>query len=404
MGEAASVSEDRLLSRGRYSRIEQRSHRRWSDSMYEAYWRAQDMQQGATNVMIGEVHLPPMKVAARQACLRVAMRAFFVAGTQPHVPALLDVFRDGNDEFFVFEAVEKESLLARMQRTGQVLPEQDVIEFCSQIAEALDALSRQQPSVVHGFISPENIVSARNGQWFLINFSLILACNPGQALTGLDQSLLSPFTAPEFREGMIDCRADMYSLLATAYYALTGESARGQRVNPRISPELSKIFMKGLHPNASQRYQQPSALYQDLQTLRPEVDASMSTNIMRQGRSVPLSSSGSGERTGVATAPSSGDRWGGQIRTRSAPLSGSRQEEWAAVAMQQASQEKQPSVPAITSLSSLMFAGELEMPAQTLLPRPEELPPIQPGNDKLAVLLWMVALSVCFLIIILVGK
>ena len=423
-GETASLPEDRLLSRGRYSRIEQRWHQRWGDSMYETYWRACDMQRGAANVMIGEVRLSSLKVAVRQACLRAAMKAFFVAGTQPHVPALLDVFRDGNDEFFVFEAVEGESLLARMQRTRQVLPEQDVVEFCLQITEVLEALSLQQPPLVHGFISPENVVSAHNGRWFLINFSLILACNLSQALTNLDQSSFTPFSAPELREGMVDYRADMYSLLATAYYAVTGEPVRGQGMSARISPALSRIFNKGLHPAVNQRYQRPSELYQDLRTLRPEANISLSTNMQRPGRSVPLSG---GRREGRASvvstplpgnrqeeqerarsAPLSGNRQEEQIRARSAPLSGNRQEERAAVAMQQPLQERLPSAPPAStamSLASLMLAAEPEMPEeQTLLPRPDELPPIQTGNDRLAVLLWVAALFICFLIILLVGQ
>jgi serine/threonine protein kinase len=428
-GGAASLSEDRLLSRGRYSRIEQCWHQRWSDSMYETYWRACDMQQGAKNVMIGEVRLSSMKVAARQACLRAAMKAFFVAGTQPHVPALLDVFRDGNDEFFVFEAVEGESLLARMQRTGQVLPEQDVVEFCLQITNILEALFQQQPPLVHGFISPESVVYARNGQWFLINFSLILACNLSQALIDLDQSLFPPFIAPELREGMIDDRADMYSLLATAYYAVTGEPMRGQGVSARISPALGRIFRKGLHPVANQRYQRPSELYQDLQALLPKADISVSTNMQGPGRSAPLFRSGWEERASVVSTPLSGDRQEEQMRTRSvplsgnrqeeqmrtrsAPLSGNRQEERAAIMTQQAWQESQPPAPSTPTtppastamnLASLMLASEPEMPAQTLLPRPEELPPMRTGNDRLTVLLWVAALLICFLIILLVGQ
>ncbi len=406
-GETASLPEDRLLSRGRYSRIEQRWYQRWGDSMYETYWRACDMQRGAANVMIGEVRLSSLKVAVRQACLRAAMKAFFAAGTQPNVPALLDVFRDGNDEFFVFEAVEGESLLARMQRTRQVLPEQEVVECCLQITEVLEALSLQQPPLVHGFISPENIVSARNGRWFLINFSLILACNLSQALVNLNQSSFTPFTAPELSEGMIDYRADMYSLLATAYYAVTGEPVRGQGMSARISPALGQIFNKGLHPAVNQRYQRPSELYQALRTLRSEADISLSTNMQRPGRSVPLSGGRREGRASVVSTPLPGDRQEEQERARSAPLSGDRQEERAAVMMQQPLQERQPSAPPAStamSLASLMLAAEPEMPEQTLLPRPEELPPIQTGNDRLAVLLWVAALFICFLIILLVGQ
>jgi serine/threonine protein kinase len=399
--------------------------------MYETYWRSQDVLRGVTNVMIGGVQLPPMEGVAKRACLRAAMRTFFVAGMQPRVPALLDIFRDEKCEFFVFEAVEGESLLTRMQRTKQMFPEQDIIECCLQMIEVLEAFSMQQPAIVHGLINPENIVSTRNGQWFLINFSLALACNMRQELIGLSPSLRSPFTAPEFGEGRIDYRADMYSLLATAYYAVTGELPPGP--STRISPSLHAIFTRGLHPVADQRYQQLSDLYQALQALRSGTDTSISTSLRYRSRGTSLSGIGQTTPISAVRVPLPGDRQTTPISAVRAPLPGDRQttpisavrvpspdgrreeqgcarstslsgnkpEERTTEVIQPALQKKQAST---KFLPPLLSASEPEIPEQTLLPRPEELPPMQPGNDRLAISLWIAALLVCFLIILLVGK
>src|SRR5690242_4141434 len=82
--------------------------------------------------------------------------------------------------------------------------------------------------------------------------------------------------SPEFIRGVVDVRTDMYSLIATAYHAVTGTVPSGisgsipqaQRINHAISPEFDAILTKGLRSIANQRYQRPSELRQDLLALR----------------------------------------------------------------------------------------------------------------------------------------
>ena len=131
-------------------------------------------------------------------------------GRHPHIPTLWDAFSDRGRNFFVFEPFDGEPLLSRMRRTGRAMSEQDVIECCLQMSEVLELLSQQSPPLVHGLISPEHILSARNGsQYALINFSLVLAGGATQFVSGIDRTRLSPYTPPEFMRGVIDGRSDL---------------------------------------------------------------------------------------------------------------------------------------------------------------------------------------------------
>jgi dihydroxyacetone kinase-like protein len=240
----------------------------WARDAYEAHWRAKDLLHREAPVIICEMELPAMKALAKQACLRTAMRALLFVGRHSHVPALLDVFRDHGREFFVFQAIEGETLLARLRRTRQMLSEQEAIEVCLQVTEALDAISQSEPPAIHGLISPAHILMTRNGRWVLTNFSIVLASSAYQYLSDLDPSLLSPFSAPEFREGMIDNRSDLYSLLATAYYVVMGKFPQEQG-RTTLTSSFDTVFKKGLHSIVSQRYQHPSALLCELMALQP---------------------------------------------------------------------------------------------------------------------------------------
>src|SRR5437763_5651314 len=173
--------------------------------------------------------------------------------------------------------MEGESLLSRMRHSGRTMAEDEVIECSLQMTEVLELLAQQSPPMVHGLIRPEHILVGRSGsQYILTNFSIALAGSATQFVAGIDRTRLSAYTAPEFVRGVIDVRSDLYSLMATAYYAVTGSLPTGvsgsipqaQRLNPKISPQFDNILGKGLRPIASQRYQRSSELRQDLLAMR----------------------------------------------------------------------------------------------------------------------------------------
>jgi serine/threonine protein kinase len=310
-----------------------------------------------------------------QSTLRAATMALTSVGRHPHIPTLWDAFSDQERNFFVFEPVEGESLLAHLRRTGRALPEQDVIECCLQMTEVLDLLAQQTPPLVHGLIRPEHIISVRSGsQYILTNFSIILAGGATQFIAGIDRLRLSPYMAPEFSRGVVDTRSDLYSLIATAYHVATGSVPaavassgsipQAQRLNPNVSPQLDAILSKGLRPIASQRYQRPAELRQELLSMR-----SVSGSVAQRGASFP----GTAAQRPAPSMPN--------------PLA----------------QGVQGAPGGVEQLLPGMMASVLDDEAQErrlLLPAPEDLPPLEPSNDAQISFWWLAGIIVCLILVV----
>jgi len=257
--------------------------------------------------------------------------------------------------------MEGESLLSRMRHSGRTMAEDEVIECCLQMAEVLELLAQQSPPLVHGLIRPEHIFLGRNGsQFVLTNFSVVLAGGATQFVAGIDRSRLSPYTAPEFVRGVIDVRTDMYSLIATAYHAVTGSVPSGisgnipsaQRINNNVSPEFDAILTKGLRAVANQRYQRPSELRQDLLAMR-SVSGTLVAGSSRGG-------AGSGDAINLA------------------PTMDTRNGQRTPYAAQRVPDTVAEALPIL--LNPTLVDDEDE---ESLLPRPEDLPPMKESNDIL---------------------
>jgi serine/threonine protein kinase len=350
------------LRGGRYRLQELQERQDWLSGVFEAIWTGKDSQRGDSRVTIIEVVLPENTSVMTQTILRTATMSLASVGRHPHIPTLWDAFSDQGRSFFVFEPVEGESLMARMRYSGRALPEQEVIECCLQMTDVLDLLAQQSPQLVHGLIRPEHILVGRNGSYYILtNFSIVLAGGATQYIVGLDRSRLSPYAPPEFVRGVVDVRTDMYSLIASAYHAVTGSFPAGiggsvpqaQRINPTVSPEFDAILAKGLRAVANQRYQRPSELRQDLLAMR-------SVN-------------------------------GSLVSGRGNLPSGNRQP------MQRNADNFAQALPL-----PLNTVDDLEERA-SLLPRPEDLPPMRGGNDTLSATLLLCFILACCIVLVMLS-
>ncbi|HET8912453.1 MAG TPA: protein kinase [Ktedonobacteraceae bacterium] len=362
------LNPDGMLRNGRYRLHEKQGQQDWLNGVYEAHWLGHDSQHPNSRVLICEVMLPDITPVVQQSLLRTATMALSSVGRHPHIAALWDAFNEQGRTFFVFEHIEGESLRMRAQRLGRPLTEQEAVEWCLQMAEVLDLLSQQSPPLVHGMISPDMIsVNAANNHYLLTNFSIILAGGATQFISGIDRAKLSPYTLPEFSRGLIDGRSDLYSLLASTYYIVTGTvpsrsngngaitSARS--INIVLSPEFDAILTRGLRPVAAQRYQRPSELRQDLLAIR-SVNSTLTV----------LSDQGMAQNSGPL---------GSSAPFNPASMSG---------------------IPdhiadALPILRSEAVVDE-EEDYSPLLPRPEELTPLPEQNDLFVSTLWFSSLLV----------
>lgn len=377
--DAARLSPGTLLRRGRYRLQKPLERQEWLSGASETMWLAQDAQRNASPVMIREVILPENSSFITQSTLRTATMALTSVGRHPHIPTLWNAFGEGGRSFFVFEPIGGESLWARMRRTRRPIAEQEIIECCLQMTEILELMAQQSPPLVHGLISPEHIIIGRSGSEFVLaSFSIILAGGATQFISGIELSHLSAYTAPEFVRGVVDVRSDLFSLIATAYHAVTGSSPVGvngsfpqaRRLNPNISPQFEAILSKGLRPVASQRYQRPSELRQDLLAMRSVKAALVSRSTQRFEPPV--------------STPSTMDQGQGKLPVEP---------------------PQQASVP-----DSLRQAFQSLVPAEDidehklLLPSPEELPPLQERNHRLDAALWLSGIMICLLLIVFLSR
>ncbi len=362
-----------LLRGGRYRLQELQERQDWLSGVFEAVWIGRDAHRSGSQVLICEVVLPENTSVMTQTILRTATMTLASIGRHPHIPALWDAFSDQGRSFFVFEPIEGESLMARMRYSGRALPEQEVIECCLQMTDVLELLAQQSPQLVHGLIRPEHIILSRNGsQYILTNFSVVLAGGATQYIVGMERSRLSSYTAPEFVRGVVDVRTDMYSLIATAYHAVTGSVPAGisgsipyaQRINPNVSSAFDAILSKGLRSVPNQRYQRPAELRQDLLAMR-----SVSGTLV----------SGNGSNTAFQQHnPSLGSNFG------------------------QRTDFPTQRVPDHVAQALPLFLNSTEdMEDQvSLLPKPEDLPPMRAANDSLNALILLSFILACLIVIV----
>lgn len=236
-----------------------------------AAWLAVDTAGGQVQVVIREVIVPvEEKEQKKQLVRKVALRLSECA-QHNSFPKVLDVFNEFDNYFIVLQHIEGESLASLLRRQGGALPERTVAEYGRQLCEMLSVLSRQQPPLVHGAISPETvIVSPDRNRVHLIHLPLFPPREPANANSSVG------YKAPEQARGISDPAADLYSIAATMHHAVTGFDPRERiaffyppvrRLNPVVSQQMETILAQELRLSAPQRYARAADMQGDLASL-----------------------------------------------------------------------------------------------------------------------------------------
>ncbi len=196
----------------------------------------------------------------------------------PHIAQIYSFGQEKGQPYIVMELVSGERV-DRMMESGEPLDQGLLMRIGLEIADGLRAAD--EAGIVHGDIKPENILLDDKGQAKLVDFGLASASR--QASDGGIWGTPYYIAPEKVRRLAVDARADIYSLGATLYHALTGHppfegetpvevvKARLERPptpikerRPDIDDDVARIVERMLEEDFGRRYPTYHSLISDL--------------------------------------------------------------------------------------------------------------------------------------------
>jgi serine/threonine-protein kinase len=163
--------------------------------------------------------------------------------------------------------------MLEQKKNGKFLEERKVLNWASQIADALIYLHDQDPPILHRDIKPSNIKLTPNGIIKLVDFGLVKILVYGEKTITVVQGHGSAYYTPLEQyggdTGHTDPRSDVYSFGATLYHLLTNRAPAEARerfletgnevplrdYNKNISPRTEQAIIIAMQTHPDQRFQ-----------------------------------------------------------------------------------------------------------------------------------------------------
>ncbi len=190
----------------------------------------------------------------------------------PNLPKVSDFFSIGNRDYLVMDYVpgkDLRTLMLEARHAGHFIEEEDVLNWSSQMADALSYLHNLNPPILHRDIKPSNLKLTPSGLVKLVDFGLVKLLAPGEVtitvLQGQGTALYTPLEQYGGDSGHTDARTDIYAFGSTLYHLLTNQPPADARerfldperfipprqINTNLTPRTEKaiLWAMALHPD-----------------------------------------------------------------------------------------------------------------------------------------------------------
>ena len=188
----------------------------------------------------------------------------------PALPRIVDIIDNGITIYVVMDYIEGESLDKILLEFG-AQPEDKVISWAMQIADALSYLHGQKPPIIYRDMKPANVMLKPEGNIKIIDFGIAREYKE-QNLADTTVLGTKGYAPPEQYSGQTDPRSDIFALGMTMHHLLTGIDPRNgdpyapvRQWNPELSEGIEIIIDRCVQPAAENRYQNCADLIYDLE-------------------------------------------------------------------------------------------------------------------------------------------
>lgn len=186
--------------------------------------------------------------------------------SHPLIVRLYDCFVEDMRGYLAIEFVEGATLRSVVAESGP-MQEKKAARIGAQLCDALDYLHGLSPAIIHGDLTPDNVMFEKRGSIKLLDFdaSQELTRNKTNTVVGKHS-----YMSPEQFKGELGEASDIYGLGCTLHYLVTGtdpepiSQSHPRASNPNVNEKFDSIVSRATSFEKTDRYSRLEEMRADL--------------------------------------------------------------------------------------------------------------------------------------------